>query len=86
MRYFIKLNFKDVYHHLHIKKGNEWKTAFHTWYSHFKYLMMPFELINVPAFFQAYINKAITDLLNVIYVVYLNDILIYIMNENVEIY
>jgi hypothetical protein len=38
---------------------------------------MPFNLINVPAIFQAYINKALTDLININYIAYFNDILIY---------
>ena len=38
---------------------------------------MLFSLINAPATFQAYINYAMAGLLNVICVVYLDDILIY---------
>ena len=38
---------------------------------------MPFGLSNVPATFQAYINKALADMIDVFYVVYLDDILIY---------
>jgi hypothetical protein len=48
---FIKLDLRDAYHRLHIKKGDEWKTAFKTRYSHFKYLVMPFSLANAPATF-----------------------------------
>ena len=38
---------------------------------------MPFNFINVPAIFQVYINEALQHLINTIYVVYLNDILVY---------
>ena len=38
---------------------------------------MSFGLFNAPATFQAYINKALADMVDVFYVVYLNDILIY---------
>ena len=38
---------------------------------------MFFDLINVSAIFQVYINHAITELLDIICIVYLNDILIY---------
>jgi hypothetical protein len=38
---------------------------------------MPFGLANAPATFQAYINEALADLIDVICVVYLDDILIY---------
>ena len=47
------------------------------WYDHFKYMIMSFGLFNVPATFQAYINKVLTDMVNVFYVVYFDDILIY---------
>ncbi len=74
---FIKLDLKDVYHHICICKGDEWKTAFHMHYGHFEYLIMSFELANVSAIFQAYINWALAKHMNFICVVYLNDILIY---------
>jgi len=74
---FIKLNLKDVYHCICICINNEWKTVFHTHYSHFEYLIMSFELVNASATFQAYINWALTEHINFICVVYLNDILIY---------
>jgi len=50
---------------------------FHTHYDHFKYLIMSFELVNASAIFQAYINQTLTERMNFICVVYLNDILIY---------
>jgi len=42
---------------------------------------MSFELANAPATFQAYINQALTEHMNFICVVYLNDILIYSQSE-----
>jgi hypothetical protein len=74
---FTKLDLKDAYHRLRIKKGDEWKTAFRTRYGHFEYLVMPFGLANAPATFQAYINQALQGHLDTICVVYLDDILIY---------
>ena len=38
---------------------------------------MPFSLINTPATFQAYINKALSGLVDYFVVIYLNNILIY---------
>ena len=38
---------------------------------------MSFNLVNVSITFQAYINKVLINLIDIIYVVYLNDILIY---------
>jgi len=50
-------------------------------YGHFEYLIMPFELANAPATFQAYINQTLAEHMNFICVVYLNDILIYSQSE-----
>jgi Reverse transcriptase (RNA-dependent DNA polymerase) len=74
---YTRLDLRDAYHRIRIKQGDEWKTAFRTRYGHFEYLVMPFELTNAPATFQAYINEALKDLLNVICITYMNDIMIY---------
>ena len=62
---------------MRIKEGDEWKTAFRTWYGHFEYQVMPFGLSNAPASFQGYINKILAEKLDIFVIVYLNDILIY---------
>ena len=41
---------------------------------------MPFGLTNAPVIFQAYINKALLGLLDTIYIVYLNNIVVYSNN------
>ena len=38
---------------------------------------MSFNLVNASITFQVYINKILINLINIIYIVYLNDILIY---------
>ena len=38
---------------------------------------MPFSLVNAPATFQIYINETLQHLINIIYIIYLNNILIY---------
>ena len=74
---FSKLDLRNAYYRLHIKEGDEWKTAFKTRYGLFKYMVMPFSLANAPTTFQAYIYKALGYLVNSICIVYLDDILIY---------
>ena len=48
---FTKLNLKNTYYRIRIRKGDKWKTAFRTRYNHFEYLIMLFDLINVSATF-----------------------------------
>jgi hypothetical protein len=78
---FTKLDLRDAYHRLRIRKGDEWKTAFKTRYGHFEYLVMPFGLANAPATFQTYIHKALGDLVDTVCIVYLDDILIFSETE-----
>lgn len=52
-------------------------TIFQTWYGHFKYQIISFELSNALANFQGYINKILAKKLNIFVIVYLDDILIY---------
>ena len=54
-KFYTKLDVKEAYYRVRIKKGNKQKTAFCTRYSSFKYTIMPFSLTNAPAQFQAYI-------------------------------
>jgi hypothetical protein len=78
---FTKLNLRDAYHRLWIKEGDEWKTAFKTRYSLFEYMVIPFSLANAPATFQVYIHKALSYLVDLICIVYLDNILIYSKEE-----
>lgn len=80
-QYFTKLDLRDAYHRIRIKRGDEWKTAFRTRYGHFEYMVMPFGLTNAPATFQSYINTAMEGILDDFCVVYLDDILIYSSTE-----
>jgi transposase InsO family protein len=80
-RIYTKLDLRDAYHRIRIREGDEWKTAFRTRYGHFEYTVMPFGLTNAPAVFQSYINSALSDLLDVCCIVYLDDILIYSKTE-----
>ena len=78
---YTKLDLRDAYHCIQIKKGKEWITAFWTRYRYFKYTVILFRLINAPAIFQAYINHALSNLLDIYYIIYLDDILIFLNSE-----
>jgi hypothetical protein len=73
---YTKLDLKNTYYKIRIRKGDEWKTIFRIKYRHFEYKIMLFSLINVPATFQTYINKALADLVDINCITYLNNILI----------
>ena len=81
VQFFIKLNIISVFHKLHNKKKDEWKTAFHIWYRLFESLIMFFRLCNGPSSFQSFINEVFYNFLNVFCTAYLNDILIYSDNK-----
>ncbi len=74
---FSKLDLRNAYHLVRIRKGDEWKTAFNTPRGHFEYLVMPFGLSNSPAVFQALVNDVLRDMVDQFIYVYLDDILIF---------
>lgn len=73
----MKLNLRDAYNSIRIKEGDEWKTAFRTRFGHFEYMVIPFNLVNVPATSQGYINDTLRQYLDDFYIAYLDDIFIY---------
>ena len=75
--YFTKLDLKNAYYRIWIRKNDEWMIVFRTRYDHFEYVVMSFNLINASATFQILINKTLQDLINHICVIYFDDILIY---------
>ena len=48
---FPQLDLTNKYHHMQIREGNKWKTAFWTWYRHFEYEVISFDLSNAPTTF-----------------------------------
>ena len=81
-KYFTKLDIKEAYHNVRIKKGDEWKTTFTSKYGTYEYLVMPFGLYNAPARFQRWINRTLQRFIDRCCIVYLDDVLIY--SDNLE--
>ena len=60
-----------------MSEDSEKLTTFFTRFGVFKYLVMPFDLCNGPAFWQHLINNTLFDLLHRFVQAYLDDILVY---------
>lgn len=69
---FTKLDHRNAYHLVRIKKGHKWKTAFNTPLGHFEYRVLPLGLANAAPVFQALINDVLKDMLNIfVYIIYI---------------
>jgi len=77
---FTKLDLKDGYHLIRMRKGDEHKTAFRTRYGQYNYKVIPFGLVNAPPTFQRITNKILREFLDHGVVVYIDDILLYSQN------
>jgi len=58
---FTKLDLKDGYHLVRMRKGDEHKTAFRTGYRQYEYKVLCFGLVNAPAMFQTMMNKILRN-------------------------
>jgi len=80
-RIFTKIDLKAVFHHIQVKEGDEWKTAFRTRYGLYEYTVMPFGLANAPATFQDAMETIFRDMLDRGLLIYMDDFLIYSETE-----
>ena len=86
IKIFIKLNIRQVFYRIKIKKSIKNLIIFRIKYDLYKYKILFFGLYNGLIFFQRYINNVLFDYLNDFYIIYVDDILIYLKNpKNYEI-
>jgi hypothetical protein len=72
-----KIDLRSRYHQLKIWESDIPKTAFHTRYGLYEYIVMSYGLTNVPAYFMYLMNKVFMEYLDKFVVVFIDDILIF---------
>ena len=77
---YTELDIRDFYYNLRITAGDKWKTAFRTWYELYEYCVMPFGLTNAPVLFQQWMNEILSEYLDIFWVAFLDNILIFSQN------
>ena len=76
-QWFTKIDLKNGYHLIRIKKGDEWKTAFRCRYGLYEYTVMPFGLVNAPATFQSMINHIFRNMLDQGVLAFVDDLMMH---------
>nr|XP_027088732.1 uncharacterized protein LOC113710084 [Coffea arabica] len=74
---FSKLDLRQGYYLLKIKKEDIPKTAFNPRYGHFEFAVMPFRLTNAPTAFMDLMQRVFKKYLDQFVVVFIDDILVY---------
>nr|GEU32520.1 putative reverse transcriptase domain-containing protein [Tanacetum cinerariifolium] len=78
---YSKIDLSSSYHLLRVQEQDVPKTTFKTRYGHYKFQVMPFELTNTHAVFMDLMNRVCKPYLDKFVIVFIDDILIYSMNE-----
>jgi hypothetical protein len=79
-KFYTKLDVITTFNYIHIAEKQEYLIVFNTRYSLFETLVILFGLSNTLVIFQAWINKILYLYLDIFYIIYINDILVYLNN------
>ena len=80
IKIYNKFDIIATFNEIRVKKSYKKKTAFLIKYKFYEYLVILLNLYNALAIFQTFINNILKKNLNIFYIIYLNNILIY--NDN----
>ncbi|KAA0066399.1 hypothetical protein IC582_025475 [Cucumis melo] len=78
---FSKIELCSGYHQLRIRDNDILKTAFHSRYRHYEFIVMSFGSMNAPAIFMNQMNRVFKDFLDTFIIVFIDDILVYFKTE-----
>lgn len=73
--WFIKIDLRNTFNQIQIRKEDEWKIVFRTQYETFEYQILSFRLINTFVIFQRWINQVLRKKLDIEEISYMDDIL-----------
>jgi hypothetical protein len=79
-KFYTKLDVIIVFNRIRITEKQEYLMVFNIYYSFFEILVISFGLSNTLVIFQAWINEILYLYLDVFYMVYINNILVYLDN------